>query len=226
MTNSRPSRLLIVDDNEMNRDMLARRLLRKGYVVELAENAKELLERVKEDAVDLVLLDIEMPEISGLDALKALRGLYSAAELPIIMVTAKTQSEDIVKALDLGANDYLTKPIDFPVAVARIGTQLSHNHAQEALKDSEERYALAARGSNDGLWDWNLSANVVHFSARWKAMLGHQESEIGDKPEEWFDRIHDADRERVKQEIAAHQKSLTPHFESEPRGRHKGGPFG
>jgi diguanylate cyclase (GGDEF)-like protein/PAS domain S-box-containing protein len=175
--------------------------------------------------VDLVLLDIEMPEISGLDALKTLRDHYSPGELPIIMVTAKTQSEDIVKALDLGANDYLTKPIDFPVAVARIGTQLSTKLAQEALKESEERYALAARGSNDGLWDWNLSANVVHFSPRWKAMLGYQEGQIGDRPEEWFDRIHDADRERVKEEIAAHQKGLTPHFESEHRVLHKDGSF-
>jgi len=225
MINARPSRLLIVDDNEMNRDMLARRLARKGYVIGLAENAQDLLQRVKQDDVDLVLLDIEMPEISGLDALKTLREHYSPAELPIIMVTAKTQSDDIVKALDLGANDYLTKPIDFPVAVARIGTQLSHKQAQEALKESEARYALAARGSNDGLWDWNLSANVVHFSPRWKAMLGYEEGEIGDRPEEWFDRIHDADRERVKEEIAAHQKGLTPHFESEHRVLHKEGSF-
>src|SRR5438477_6090698 len=225
MMNSRPSRLLIVDDNEMNRDMFARRLERKGYVVGLADSAQELLQRIKQDAVDLVLLDIEMPEISGIDALRILRKAYSATELPVIMVTAKTQSDDIVKALDLGANDYLAKPIDFPVAVARIGTQLSHKRAQEALKESEERYALAARGSNDGLWDWNLSANVVHFSPRWKAMLGYQEAQIGDRPEEWFERIHDADRERVKEEIAAHQKGLTPHFESEHRVLHKDGSF-
>jgi diguanylate cyclase (GGDEF)-like protein/PAS domain S-box-containing protein len=225
MMNERQCRLLIVDDNEMNRDMLARRLARRGYVIGLAANAQDLLQRVKQDAVDLVLLDIEMPEISGLDALKTLREHYSPAELPIIMVTAKTQSEDIVKALDLGANDYLTKPIDFAVAVARIGTQLSHKKAQEALKESEERYALAARGSNDGLWDWNLSANVVHYSPRWKAMLGYQEGEIGKRPEEWFDRIHDADRERVKKEIATHQKGLTPHFESEHRVLHKDGSF-
>src|SRR3981189_1173401 len=225
MMNVRPSRLLIVDDNEMNRDMLARRLARKGYVIGLAENARDLLQRIRQDAVDLVLLDIEMPEISGLDALKTLREHYSPAELPIIMVTAKSQSDDIVKALDLGANDYLGKPSDFPVAVARIDTQLSHKRAQEALKESEERYALAARGSNDGLWDWNLAANVVHFSPRWKAMLGYQEGEVGDKPEDWFDRIHDADRERVKEEIAAHQKGLTPHFESEHRVLHKDGTF-
>src|SRR5881398_1155273 len=223
--NTHKNRLLIVDDNEMNRDMLARRLARKGYEIGLAENAQQLLKRVEQDGVDLVLLDIEMPEISGLDALKTLREAYSPIELPVIMVTAKNQSEDIVKALDMGANDYLTKPIDFPVAVARIGTQLSHKRAQEALRESEERYALAAQGANDGLWDWNVLTNFVHYSLRWKAMLGYQEGEIGDRPEEWFDRIHDADRERVKQEIAAHQKGLTPHFESEHRMLHKDGSF-
>lgn len=222
---SRPSRLLIVDDNEMNRDMLARRLARKGYVIGLAESAKDLLPRVKEDGIDLVLLDIEMPELTGLDALQALRDSYSPTDLPIIMVTAKNQSDDIVKALEMGANDYLTKPIDFPVALARIGTQLAHKKAQEALKESEERYALAARGANDGLWDWNLMTGDVYFSPRWKAMLGFGEREIDDRLEEWFGRIHDADRERVKEEIAAHQRGLTPHFESEHRLLHKDGGF-
>jgi diguanylate cyclase (GGDEF)-like protein/PAS domain S-box-containing protein len=223
--NSRPSRLLIVDDNEMNRDMLARRLARKGYVIGLAESAKELLPRVKEDGIDLVLLDIEMPEVTGLDALHSLREAYSTIELPIIMVTAKNQSDDIVKALEMGANDYLTKPIDFPVALARISTQLSHKKAQEALRESEERYALAARGANDGLWDWNLVTSAMYFSPRWKAMLGFRENEIEDRLEEWIGRIHDADRERVKEEIAAHQKGLTPHFESEHRLLHKDGGF-
>jgi len=219
------NRLLIVDDNEMNRDMLARRLARKGYDVLVANGAHELVESVKQDGIDLVLLDVEMPEITGLDALRILRKVYSAAELPVIMVTAKNQSEDIITALDLGANDYLTKPIDFPVAVARITTQLAHKRAQEALKESEERYALAALGSNDGLWDWNIPDNEVHFSGRWKSMLGFQENEISNKPEEWFDRIHDADRARVKNEITAHQNGSTPHFESEHRMLHHDGTF-
>ncbi len=219
------SRLLIVDDNEMNRDMLARRLARKGYLIDVVEHARDLLERVKKDGVDLVLLDIEMPEISGLDALKTLRNTYSSIELPIIMVTAKDQSDDVVRALDLGANDYVTKPIDFPVALARIGTQLSHKHAQEALRESEQRYALAAQGANDGLWDWNLVANNVYYSSRWKSMLGYQENEIGESPEEWLGRIHDADRDRVAEEIAAHQKRSTPHFESEHRMLHRDGTF-
>jgi diguanylate cyclase (GGDEF)-like protein/PAS domain S-box-containing protein len=223
--NSRPCRILIVDDNEMNRDMLARRLERKGYVIRVAECARSLLERIQEEPVDLVLLDVEMPGISGLDALQTLRGCYSPIQLPIIMVTAKDQSEDIIKALNLGANDYLTKPIDFPVALARIRTQLSHKKAEEALRVSEERYALAAQGANDGLWDWNLVDNIIYYSPRWKIMLGYQEAEIGDSPAEWLDRIHVADRERVKDEIAAHQRGLTPHFESENRVQHKDGSF-
>jgi len=223
--NSQTSRLLVVDDNEMNRDMLARRLERKGYEIVAVGSARQLLQRVKDTPVDLVLLDIEMPEISGLDALKTLREAYSPIELPIIMVTAKNQSDDVVKALDLGANDYVTKPIDFAVALARIGTQLSHKRAQEALRESEERYALAARGANDGLWDWDLEANTVYFSPRWKTMLGYEDGEIQDKPEEWLSRIHDADRDRVKEEIAAHQKASTLHFESEHRVLHKDGTF-
>jgi diguanylate cyclase (GGDEF)-like protein/PAS domain S-box-containing protein len=222
---SEQCRVLIVDDNEMNRDMLARRLQRKGYAIHLAEDAHCLLDRIQKDVVDLVLLDVEMPEISGLDALETLRGHYSAVELPVIMVTAKDQSEDIVKALNLGANDYLTKPIDFPVALARIRTHVSHKQAEEALRESEERYALAARGANDGLWDWNLLTNAVYFSPRWKMMLGFQESEFGNCPEQWLSRIHIADRERVRNEISAHQRGLTPHFESEHRVQHKDGSF-
>src|ERR1700745_959967 len=125
--NPRQCRLLIVDDNEMNRDMLARRLSRSGYLVDVAENARHLMQHVKENGLDLVLLDIEMPEVSGFDALKVLRKEYCPSRLPIIMVTARNQREDIVRALNLGANDYLTKPIDFRVALARMATQLSLN---------------------------------------------------------------------------------------------------
>ncbi len=152
--NPEQTRLLIVDDNEMNRDMLARRLSRRGYVVDVAENARQLVQRVKENELDLVLLDIEMPEVSGFDALKALRKDYSPSQLPVIMGTARNQREDILRALSLGANDYLTKPIDFPVALARIGTQLSRKRgdvsdqpaAESEVRDRgySPRYSLAA----------------------------------------------------------------------------------
>jgi DNA-binding response OmpR family regulator len=100
---SRPNRVLIVDDNEMNRDMLARRLERKGYQVAMAEGANQMMELIKNDSPDLVLLDIEMPGINGLEGLRMIRELRSPLELPVIMVTARSQSEDIVKALSMGA---------------------------------------------------------------------------------------------------------------------------
>ena len=109
--------------------------------------------------------------------------------------------------------------------MARIGTQLAHKKAQEALRESEERYALAARGANDGLWDWNLLTNEVYFSPRWKAMLGFQENEIEDRLEEWLGRLRNTDRDRVREEIAAHERGLTTHFESEHRLLHKDGSF-
>ena len=197
----------------------------KAIDVSVLDSARGLMKRLKQETVDIILLDIDMPEISGFEALKELRGAYSPSELPVIMVTAQHQSQDTVRALGLGANDYITKPIDFDVTLARIGIQLSQKRAQEALRESEERYSLAARGANDGLWDWNLRSNEVYFSPRWKAMLGFQEDEVGNGPEEWLGRIHEGDQDRVRQEIAAHQQGLSPQFESEHRLRHKDGKF-
>src|SRR5258707_7373275 len=109
------SRLLIVDDNEMNRDMLARRLSRSGHLVDVAENARQLMQHVKENELDLVLLDIEMPEDNGFDVLKMLRNDYSPSQLPIIMVTARNQTDDIVRALNVVVDDDLDKAIDVPL---------------------------------------------------------------------------------------------------------------
>ena len=150
------SKLLVVDDDSPNRDLMVRRLLKCGFEASQADSGKNAIEWIHSHTVDLVLLDVEMPEMSGLDVLATLRQTYTPAQLPIIVVTGKSGSDDVVSALAAGANDYVTKPIDFPVALARIQTQLSRKLAEEALRESEERYALAARGSNDGLWDWDL----------------------------------------------------------------------
>ncbi|HUG54744.1 MAG TPA: adenylate/guanylate cyclase domain-containing protein [Vicinamibacteria bacterium] len=126
--------LLVVDDNELNRDMLSRRLKSRGYAVVTAEDGQHALDLMKSQRFDLILLDIMMPVLSGLDVLKIIRAKYTVAELPIIMATAKDQGTDVVEALTLGANDYVTKPIDFPVALARVESQLSLKRAMEEIK--------------------------------------------------------------------------------------------
>ena len=132
-------KLLVVDDNEMNRDMLSRRLSRRKHTVRTAENGQQALDLIEKESFDVVLLDIMMPGISGIEVLKRLRESYSAADLPIIMATAKSESEDIVEALKLGANDYVTKPLNFPVVLARVGTQLLLKNSQDALKSAHDR---------------------------------------------------------------------------------------
>ncbi|HUS23213.1 MAG TPA: adenylate/guanylate cyclase domain-containing protein, partial [Aeromicrobium sp.] len=130
----KPAHLLVVDDNEMNRDMLSRRLKSRGFTVKTADDGQQAVDIIAKEEFDLVLLDIMMPVLSGIDALKIVRQTKSVADLPIIMATAKDQGEDIVEALKLGANDYVTKPLDFPVVLARAETQLSLRRANVEIK--------------------------------------------------------------------------------------------
>ena len=137
--------VLIVDDNELNQDMLSRRLERQNYAVGIAENGEQALERIAREPWDLVLLDVTMPGLSGLEVLKSIRSQKNPAELPVIMVTARQESTDIVQALNLGANDYVTKPIDFAVVLARVQIQISYKQAEEALRKSHEELELRVR---------------------------------------------------------------------------------
>src|SRR5205085_7216124 len=115
---------------------LARRLQRHDYEVVTAKSGREAIEQLGERRFDLVLLDIMMPGMNGLEVLKFLRRVDSLIDLPIIMVTAKGEAEDMVEALELGANDYLTKPLDFPVVLARIRTQLALKRAEDRLREA------------------------------------------------------------------------------------------
>lgn len=94
---------------------------------------------------------------------------------------------------------------------------------EAALRESERRYALAARGANDGLWDWDLVQNTVYFSERWRQMLGLPDHEVMSRPDDWFRRVHQDDRDRVQAELRAHVERVTPQFESEYRVQHADG---
>ena len=134
-----PGVILVVDDNEANRDILARRLRRNGYEVRTAEGGQEAIDAIAAAPVDLLLLDVMMPGISGFEVLQILRGSYSVADLPVIMATALDASEDVVKALKLGANDYVTKPLDLAIVLARVSTQLGLKRAKEKVQQLNDR---------------------------------------------------------------------------------------
>ncbi|MEM7585006.1 MAG: protein kinase [Acidobacteriota bacterium] len=144
---NRDFNLLVVDDNEMNRDMLSRRLERKGYRVRVAEDGEKALTIVDREPVDLVLLDIMMPGIDGVEVLKILRRKYSQVQLPIIMATAKANSDDMIEALDNGANDYVIKPLDFKVVLARVQTHLRTKSATPVAKSGEPTAAELVPGA-------------------------------------------------------------------------------
>ncbi|GBD96109.1 MAG TPA: EAL domain-containing protein [Nitrospirae bacterium] len=97
--------------------------------------------------------------------------------------------------------------------------------AEEALRESTERYVLSARGANDGLWDWDIQSNVIYYSPKWKSMLGLDEDGITDSPDEWLKRVHPDDRVQLKKEISSHIDGHTSNFRSEYRILHKDGSF-
>jgi diguanylate cyclase (GGDEF)-like protein/PAS domain S-box-containing protein len=218
------SNLLVVDGGPVRSSLLARRLRRRGYKVAEVAGKEQALDWILRQRVDLVLIN-SLPRFNGIEVLRAIRRDFTVSRLPVIMITGKKKSDFALQALKEGANDYVTKPVDFLVALARIQNHLALKQAEEALRDSEERYALAARGSIDGLWHWDLRTDRIQYSSRWKAMLGYQDAEIADGPDEWFGRVHAEDIELVRAELEAHLAGRTQHVEQEYRILHKDGSY-
>ena len=223
--NSTKPRILVVDDNELNRELLVRRLERNDIMADTASGGIEALERIAAKPFDLVLLDINMPDLDGISVLQTVRETFAATSLPIIMVSARDESESIAEAINKGANDYITKPIDFLVAFARINTQLDIRRTHARLKESEERYALAFRGANDGLWDWDLRSGKIFYSDRWKDMLGLSNVPLNHDPESWFNLIHPDEVEGLKNAIEEHLLGKSEALEYEYRALHGDGTF-
>ena len=119
------NRLLLVDDDQLARDLMSLRLQRMGYEITVADDGSQALEILKVQNIDLVLLDMMMPGLSGYEVLSEIRKSFSLLSLPVIMVTAHDEQEHIIKALETGANDYLVKPVNMEIALARINTQLT-----------------------------------------------------------------------------------------------------
>jgi class 3 adenylate cyclase len=150
--------VLVVDDNATNRDMLARRLERLGYDVRLADGGAEALALLSETEVDLMLLDIVMPGMSGFDVLARRREDARLRDTPVVMISALDEVESVARCIELGADDYLPKPFDPVVLRARVGAVLE----RKRLRDQEREHAATIEAQAAALAEWNrtLEARV------------------------------------------------------------------
>lgn len=114
------AKILLVEDNEMNRDMLSRRLQRRGYAVTMAVDGRQGVEMARAGGFDLILMDMSLPEIDGWEATRQLRAIPETRSVPIIGLTAHAMAGDREKALEAGCNDYDTKPVELPRLLAKI----------------------------------------------------------------------------------------------------------
>jgi len=170
--------ILVVDDEELNLDMLTRRLSKKGYETLQADNGAKALKLIEDNDIDLVLLDIRMPIMDGNQVLKTIRKTHTPTQLPIIMVTAEVDSSSMIKSLGLGADDYVTKPLDFPVLLARLENKLSLSKSikkklsgvgsgtVKKVSDSDKIKSIIAVGENHtaefkSTLRWNIHAGKM-----------------------------------------------------------------
>ena len=119
------AKILLVEDNEMNRDMLSRRLIRKGFEVTMAVDGRQAIDQALAMIPDLILMDVSLPEIDGLEATRQIKANAGTAKVPIIALTAHALAEDREKALAAGCDDYDTKPIELPRLLEKIEKQLA-----------------------------------------------------------------------------------------------------
>lgn len=171
--------ILVVDDSRGNRDVLCRVLRNNGYHAVAVEDGTRALALAARERFDAVLLDVNMPGISGLGVLSALRQTRSSSELPVIMVTTRGASEDVVESLRLGANDHVTKPIDFDVLLGRLDTQLTLKRSREQLSQVAAELAVRNEFIRKTFGRY-LSDDVVNrlISSPEAQLLGGEEREV------------------------------------------------
>jgi len=219
-------RVLIVEDSEDDTELLVNQLERSGYdpIYQRVDNPAAMNTALQQQW-DVVLADHSLPRFSATAALNLLQS--KGLDLPFIIVSGCISDESAVAAMKAGAHDYLIKG-----NLARLGPAIERElqeaanrrerqRIQSELRESEDRWQLALRGSNDGIWDWNLKTNAVFFSTRWKEMLGYTNDEIANHFDEWKKRVHPDDLGWVTEAIQDHLAGKTLFYRVEHRLRCK-----
>jgi diguanylate cyclase (GGDEF)-like protein/PAS domain S-box-containing protein len=184
---------------------------------------------LREFRPDVVLSDHGLSAFDSHTALTILKN--ESPEIPFIVVSGTLGEERAIEILKGGVTDYVLKDrlSRLSPAVRRALDEAieraERRRAEEALRESEERYTLAVQGASDGLWDWDLRKGELYLSPRWKEMLGYATQEIGAAPNEWLGRVHPSETPQLKALLRAHLEGRTPHFEFEHRLRQRDGAY-
>jgi len=224
MNRSDPLRVLLVEDDEDDFVLTQSMLLANGrtrFDLDWEQSYTAALDAVRVASHDLYLVDYRLGEHTGLDLVRTAWG--SDPPAPVILLTGQDDYAVDMEATALGVTDYLVKgTIDAPSLERTIRYAVRQHQAMVDLRRSEERYAVAVRATNDGIWDWDLTTQRVHFSERWKTLLGYADLS-SDQTAAWFELVHPDDLERLRHEIEGSVAGTSPYFENEHRIRHGDG---
>jgi len=223
--------ILMLEDEPLDAELIWQ-MLGDGtfsFTGKLVDSRSAYCKELKSFSPDLILSDYSLPAFDGMEALKIVQREYP--DIPFIFISGILGEDRAIETLKSGATDYILKDnlSRLNTAVERALSEAEERaklqETEKALKDSEERYALAAKGANDGLWDWDLLTNKIYYSPRWKEMLGFQDDQMGTDPDEWLSRIHKEDFDSVNSALNKHKQGLISQFKCEYRILHKNGHY-
>ncbi len=223
LTGERPIRVLLIEDNRA--DYLYTRALLNAigkdryeldWVSSYAAGERELARGVH----DVYLLDYRLGDGTGLDLLR--EAIAAGCKKPLILLTAYGDDDIDIEAIRAGAADYVMKgEFDARLLERSIRYALGRSQTLEALRLSQERYALAVQGAKDAIWDWDLLSEQIYLTPRWQAMFGGEIDDGAVEPARWFDRVHPDDGPALQSALSAHIAGESPHFEHEFRMLHQ-----
>jgi two-component system sensor histidine kinase/response regulator len=237
MLTANPSTILIVDDQPTNLKMLFSFLQESGFKVLVAKTGESAIQKLRTISPDLILLDVMMPGLDGFETCLRLKSSAESKDIPVIFITALSESMDKIKGLKVGAVDYITKPFQQEEVLARIENQLKIRRLSQQLEDQnqqlqreistrqkiEERLKLVIQAANDGFWDWNLESGEIYISPRCKEMLGYSDEELPNEFSSLENHVFPDDRIAALKLLEDYNSGKLTRFESVQRFRHKNG---
>ncbi|MCX6046759.1 MAG: PAS domain S-box protein [Chloroflexi bacterium] len=198
--------ILNVDDDEIGLYTKTRILRRAGYIVLEAQTGREALRLVKEAQPQLVLLDVKLPDMSGLEVGRQIKTSLTTAQIMVLHISATYLDQGTrTRALEGGADAYISAPIEADELLANVNALLRLWRAEATIRESEERWALAVRTTGDAIWDWDLITGKMWWNEAYHQRFGQWPLDAQHSRQWWADHIHPDDRKRI---VASFQTSI------------------